>query len=74
MKITAEADFPILSDKSKETSIKYGIYNLFDDGVAAPATFIITPDGAVAWRYVGKDIVDRKTPLQILERVEALVQ
>ena len=41
----AQAAFPILADEGAAVTKNYGVYNLLDDGVAAPATFIIRSDG-----------------------------
>ena len=63
----AGAEFPILADTNEDVSKSYGVFNLLGDGVAAPATFIIRPDGGVVWGYVGVDIGDRVPTLAILE-------
>ena len=67
MEVLAEAEFPILADTNEDVSKSYGVFNLLGDGVAAPATFIIRPDGGVVWGYVGVDIGDRVPTLAILE-------
>jgi len=45
------------------------VFDLQGDGVAAPATFVIGEDGVIKWRQVGKDIRDRLSPDEILQRV-----
>ena len=67
MEVLAEAEFPILADTNESVSKSYGVFNLLGDGVAAPATFVILPDGGVVWGYVGETIGDRVPTLAILE-------
>lgn len=66
------ADFAILADPDRQAINAYGVYNLLRDGVAAPATFIISADGVLRWSHVGKDVGDRPTPQEILRRLSAL--
>lgn len=64
------ADYPVLSDPDAEAVRAYGVFDLLDDGVAAPAVFIVAKDGAIVWRYVGVDIGDRPSSRVILEQLE----
>ena len=64
--------FYVLSDADAKMARAYGIFDLHGDGVAAPATFIIDPDGEIAALHVGRDITDRPTPEQILAEVDRL--
>ena len=63
------AEYPILADPEVEMVRSYGVFDLQGDGVAAPATFVIGEDGVIKWRQVGKDIRDRLSPDEILQRV-----
>ena len=63
------AEYPLLADPTREVSISYGVFNLLDDGVAAPAVFIVNPDRSIRWSYVGRDIDDRPTTADILTRI-----
>jgi peroxiredoxin len=47
-------DYPVLSDEDHEVSEAYGVYDLLDDGLAAPAVFIIDRNGQVAWSQIGQ--------------------
>ena len=66
--------FPILSDMSREEAIRpLG----FDDEkdprrISLPGVVIITPDGEIAYRYVGRDYADRPDEDLILEELAAL--
>ena len=73
MEVMAGAEFPILADTNENVSKSYGVFNLLGDGVAAPATFVILPDGGVVWGYVGVDIGDRVPTLAILEVLDVVL-
>ena len=68
------AEFAILSDKDAEVAKDYGVYNLLNDGVATPSAVIVSPEGNIEWKYVGRSISDRPTPDQILAQVDRLIQ
>ncbi len=68
------AEFAILSDKDAEVAKGYGVYNLLDDGVATPSAVIVSPEGDIEWKYIGRSISDRPTPDQILAQVDRLIQ
>ena len=54
------ATFPVLyTTQSHEIPSDYEVYDLHNDGVAAPAVFIIDNNGNIAYEYIGKDIADR---------------
>ncbi len=72
MALLAEAGFPILTDPAGATARSYGVFDLLGDGVAAPATFIITGDRGIVWSQVGEDIADRAAPSEILARLDDL--
>ena len=48
------------------------VYNLLDDKLAAPATFIIDSDGVIRWKYVAQTIGDRASTDDIISQLEAL--
>ena len=73
MELMAGAEFPILADTNEDVSKSYGVFNLLGDGVAAPATFVILPDGGVVWGYVGVDIGDRVPTLAILDVLDVVL-
>lgn len=61
--------FPLLADPDHVVTQSYGVYDLFGDGRAAPATFIIDADGVVTWAYVGKDNNDRPSAEMLLQEM-----
>lgn len=68
------AEFAILSDKDAEVAKDYGVYNLLNDGVATPSAVIVSPEGDIEWKYVGRGISDRPTPDSILAQIDRLIQ
>lgn len=58
--------FPVLADTDHRVSEAYGVYDLLGDGYAAPAVFIIGPEGRILWSYVGRDPGDRPAAEEIL--------
>jgi peroxiredoxin len=67
-----EAEFTILADPTESTARQYGVFDLLNDGVAAPATFIVAKDGSIAWRHVASNVADRPTAEEILQELEDL--
>ena len=63
-------DYPLLSDPRGEVVKQFGVYNLLGDKVATPSVFVISDDKSVAWKYVGKDIIDRPDSKVILSKVK----
>lgn len=63
-----EAAFPVLSDGDADAALAY---NVFVDGIALPATFLIDCQGIVQWRYIGKSAADRPTPELLLQEITA---
>lgn len=63
------APFPMLADPNHRAAEAYGVYNLFGDGLAAPAVFVLK-DGAIRWSYVGQSPTDRPPVAEILGHLE----
>ena len=67
------ATFPVLyTTKSQSIPQSYNVYNLHNDGVAAPAVFIVDKDGKIAFKYIGKDIGDRPDSEIVLAELKKL--
>lgn len=58
--------YPMLADLDHRVSEDYGVYDLLEDGLAAPSVFIIDADGQIVWSYVGKSSSDRLSAEKIL--------
>jgi peroxiredoxin len=56
---SSNVSYPVLADPGHQVADAYGVYNLLNDGVAAPAVFVIDANGRVVWSYIAKDINDR---------------
>ncbi len=56
--------FPVLSDVEADATVAYDI---FENGIALPRTFVIDRDGIIRWAYAGKSPADRPTPDEMLE-------
>ena len=63
----AKATYPVLADPTSQTAKDYGVYDLIDDGLAAPATFIIDHNGTIRWLHIGRDAGDRPTIAELLQ-------
>jgi peroxiredoxin len=61
--------YPVLADASHRMAEDYGVYNLLNDGVAAPAVFVIDTTGRVVWSYIAGDINDRPDNQTILNNL-----
>ena len=65
-------EYPLAYDTTTEVTRAWGVFDLLDDGVAAPATFIFRSDGRLgAWR-IGEDIADRPTAAEVLRVLRQL--
>ena len=65
--------FPVLYDTSTKVSQSYAVYDLLDDGLAAPSMFIIDTEGVIRWKYVGTSAGDRPAVSTIKEQLAALM-
>jgi len=61
--------YPLLADPDHEVTEAYGVYNILGDGLAAPAVFIIDPEGDITWSHVGSGPGDRPSANVILENL-----
>ena len=69
----SRATFPVLyTSRSQEVPEAYNVYNLHNDGVAAPAVFVIDKSGKIAYKYIGKSISDRPDSAVILDELKKL--
>ena len=66
-------EFPILSNPSAHVIEAYGVFNLHNNGYAAPATFVIDKQGNIRWEYIGRtSYTDRPSNSQVIEQLEKL--
>ncbi len=61
--------FPVLADDDHAASEAFGVFNLFGDGLAAPAVFVIDAEGGIVWSHIGQSPTDYPLPDMILQRI-----
>jgi peroxiredoxin len=65
--------YQILSDPDAEVIKAYGVFNLHDNDLATPATFLIDKQGTVRWEYIGRSAAsDRPDNQKIIEQLQQL--
>ncbi len=64
-------DFPVLYDSSGDVSRAWRIFDLLNDGVAAPATYIFDSSGELFGYRIGENIADRPTAVEVLVTLSA---
>lgn len=62
-------EYPVLSDENHEVATAWGTFNILDDGVSAPATYVFNADGTLVAYRIGSGIADRPTAEAVLEVV-----
>lgn len=60
-------EYPVLYDSDASVTREWGIFNLLDDGVAAPAAYIFGSDGELAAFKVGSNIGERPTAQEVID-------
>ena len=65
-------EFPIMYDPQTDMVKEYGVFNLLNDGLAAPSTFVIDTQGKIRWKYVGVGIYDRPSTRSIIRQLKEL--
>ncbi len=66
-------DFQVLSDLDAEAVRAYGVWNLFQNELPAPATFVIDKQGVIRWEYIGKNALsDRPDNDEIIAQLRQL--
>lgn len=61
--------FPVLSDVDADATVAFDV---FENGIALPSTFVIDRDGVLRWAYIGQRSSDRPTPDEMLEHARPL--
>jgi peroxiredoxin len=69
MQKAALAEFPILADTDHRVADQYQVFNVLNDGVNAPAVFVVDRAGHIAWSYISKDANDRPDAQTILNHI-----
>ncbi len=61
--------FPVLSDADADATVAFDI---FENGIALPSTWVIDREGTVRWAYIGEHASDRPAPEIMLEQARPL--
>tara|TARA_Y100000758_G_scaffold35431_2_gene23196 strand:- start:546 stop:719 length:174 start_codon:yes stop_codon:yes gene_type:complete len=51
---------------------EYAVYNLWEDGMAAPSTFVLDRTGKIRWQHIGKTVYDRPSNEEIIDQLKKL--
>ena len=63
----------MLSDPDAEVVGAYGVWNLFQNELPAPATFIVDKEGVIRWEYIGRSPAsDRPENEDIIAQLQEL--
>ena len=65
-------EFPVLYDTDHSVTTNWGLFDVLDDGVSVPATFVIRMDGSLESALVGTTISERPTINSILSVLESI--
>ena len=65
-------EFPIMYNTEADMVKEYGVFNLLNDGLATPSTFVIDTQGKVRWKYIGVNIADRPSTRSIIRQLKKL--
>jgi peroxiredoxin len=57
----------VLYDTDFTVTRSWGIFNLLDDGVAAPATYIFNRDGDLVAYHIGETVSDRPAAREVVD-------
>ena len=66
-------EYQILSDPGAEVVRDYGVFNLHNNNLPTPSTFVIDQDGVIRWQYIGKNArTDRPDNADIIAQLRGL--
>jgi len=51
---------------------EYAVYNLWEDGMATPSTFVLDRTGKIRWQHIGKTVYDRPSNEEIIDQLRKL--
>ena len=51
---------------------EYVVYNLWEDGMATPSTFVLDRTGKIRWQHIGKTVYDRPSNEEIIDQLKKL--
>lgn len=59
-------EFPVLYDEDTTVTREWGIFNLLNDNVSAPATYVFNASGELAAYRIGENIADRPAAAEVV--------
>ena len=66
-------EYQILADPGAEAVRAYGVFNLHNNNLPTPSTFVIDQDGVIRWQYIGKNArTDRPDNADIIAQLRGL--
>ena len=68
--------FPVLFDENRDVTHTYGVYHRIGMdayNIAHPATFVVGPEGKIAWVAVSPNQNERPSPEDILGSIARLI-
>ena len=60
-------EFPVLYDNDFTVSLAWGTFNLLDDGVSAPATYVFDSAGDLVAYKIGGSIIERPSAQEVVD-------
>lgn len=64
--------FPVLYDPEGEVVRQYGVFDLLNDGLAAPATFVLDKSGIIRWQFIGDSKSHRPSFASVTQALKEL--
>ena len=67
MMFTEKLEFPVLYDSSGRIAREWEVFDLLNDGVAAPTTFVFDASGTLQFSQIGQNAGDRPTTDEVMD-------
>ncbi len=64
-------EFPVLYDPTNQVAVSWEIFDLLNDGVAAPAAYVFDASGELFAYRIGETIAERPTAAELLATLGA---
>ena len=64
-------EYPVLFDPTTQVSRAWGIFDLLNDGVAAPAAYVFDASGELFAYRIGETIAERPNAAELLATLKA---
>ena len=64
--------FPLLADAERAAIAAYNVIDPGNNRIARPATYLLTPDGKIGWKFLDIRLGGRVPPAKIIEELGKL--